>query len=103
MEFKPLGMNVVIDYEQVDEEKTKGGIIMSNNARPQEGIVVAVGPGPRNPRNGIRGEMTVKVGDKVKFKAWAGKEVKIEGKEYFIMPELDIEGILLDEEEKQKK
>ena len=101
MEFKPLGMNVVIDYEKKDEETTKGGIIMSANERPQEGIVVAVGPGPKNPRNGIRGAMSVKVGDKVKFKAWAGKDVKIEGKEYFIMPELDIEGILLDEEEKK--
>ena len=103
MDFKPLGMNVVIDYEKKDEETTKGGIIMSTNERPQEGIVVAVGPGPKNPRNGIRGQMSVKVGDKVKFKAWAGKDVKIEGKEYFIMPETEIEGILLDETKKEKK
>ena len=102
MKFRPLHDRVLIKVLD-SEEKTAGGIIIPDTAqeKPQEGEVVAVGPGPKNPRNGIRGAMSVKVGDKVKFKAWSGKEVKIEGKDYFIMPELDIEGILLDEEEKK--
>ena len=45
--FKPLSDNVLIDYEEKDEEKTKGGIIMTTRERPQQGIVVAVGPGKK--------------------------------------------------------
>ena len=93
MKFKPLGMNVVIDYEKVNEETTKGGIIMSSNERPQEGIVVAVGPG-RKTKTGERSPMTVKVGDEVKFAAFAGREIKVDDKEYFLMPETDIQGII---------
>ena len=94
MDFKPLSDNVLIDYEQKDEEKTKGGIIMTVKERPQQGIVVAVGPGKKSTSTGERIPMTVKVGDEVKFQAFAGKDVKVEGKEYFLMPETDIQGIL---------
>ena len=91
--FKPLSDNVLIDYEQKNEEKTKGGIIMTANERPQQGIAVAVGPG-RKTRTGERLSMTVKEGDEVKFAAYAGKEIKVDGKEYFLMPETDIQGII---------
>ena len=94
MDFKPLSDNVLIDYEQKDEEKTKGGIIMTVKERPQQGIIVAVGPGKKSTSTGERITMTVKVGDEVKFQAFAGKDVKVEGKEYFLMPETDIQGIL---------
>ena len=91
--FKPLSDNVLIDYEQHDEETTKGGIIMTTRERPQQGIAVAVGPG-RKTRTGERSPMTVKVGDEVKFAAFVGREIKVEGKEYFLMPETDIQGII---------
>ena len=94
MEFKPLSDNVLIDYEEQDEEKTKGGIIMTTKERPQQGIVAAVGPGKKSNITGERIPMTVKVGDEVKFAAFAGKEVKVEGKEYFLMPETDIQGVI---------
>ena len=91
--FKPLSDNVLIDYEQKDEEKTKGGIIMTTRERPQQGIAVAVGKGLK--RGGdVRDEMTVKVGDEVKFAAFAGHEIKVDGKDYFLMPETDIQGII---------
>jgi len=91
--FKPLSDNVLIDYEDKDEEKTKGGIIMTSRERPQQGIAVAVGPG-RKTSTGERLTMTVKVGDEVKFAAFAGKEIKVDDKEYFLMPETDIQGII---------
>ena len=93
IEFKPLGDNVLIDYGDEKEEKTKGGIIMTTRERPQQGTVVAVGKGKKY-SNGVIGNMTVKVGDEVKFAAFAGKEIKVEGKDYFLMPETDIQGIL---------
>ena len=100
--LNPCNDRIIV--KPIDEGETMYGSIVipdMGKEKPEMGTVVAVGPGPKNPRNGIRGAMSVKVGDKVKFKAWSGKEVKIEGKDYFIMPELDIEGILLDEEEKK--
>ena len=94
VEFKPLSDFVLIDYEEQDEEKTKGGIIMTVKERPQQGKVVAVGLGKKSITTGERLPMTVKVGDEVKFAAFAGKEIKVEGKEYFLMPETDIQGIV---------
>ena len=92
--FKPLSDNVLIDYEDKDEEKTKGGIIMTSRERPQQGVAVAVGPGRKSYKTGERLPMVVKVGDEVKFAAYAGKEIKVDGKEYFLMPETDIQGII---------
>ena len=96
IEFKPLSDNVLIDYDDKQEEKTKGGIILTDYAkeRPQQGIVVAVGEGKKSNTTGERIPMVVKVGDEVKFAAFAGKEIKVEGKEYFLMPETDIQGII---------
>ena len=94
IKFKPLSDNVLIDYEdKKDEEKTKGGIIMTTKERPQQGIAVAVGPGKKTSK-GERIPMTVKKGDEVKFAAFAGREIKVDGKEYFLMPETDIQGII---------
>ena len=94
IKFKPLSDNVLIDYEDKDEEKTKGGIIMTTRERPQQGTVVAVGPGRKSYTTGERMPMVVKVGDEVKFAAFAGREIKVDGKEYFLMPETDIQGII---------
>ena len=94
IKFKPLSDNVLIDYEDKDEEKTKGGIIMTSRERPQPGTVVAVGPGKKSYTTGERMPMVVKVGDEVKFAAFAGKEIKVDNIEYFLMPETDIQGII---------
>ena len=94
VEFRPLNDNVLIDYEEQNEEKTKGGIIMTVKERPQQGKVVAVGLGKKSITTGERIPMIVKVGDEVKFAAFAGKEIKVDGKEYFLMPETDIQGII---------
>ena len=93
--FKPLSDNVLIDYEEKDEEKTKGGIIMTTKQRPQQGTAVAVGPGRKSYTTGERMPMVVKVGDEVKFAAFAGREIKVDNKEYFLMPETDIQGIIV--------
>ena len=80
--FKPLSDNVLIDYEEKDEETTKGGIIMTTRERPQQGIAVKVGPG-RKTSTGERIPMTVKEGDEVKFAAFVGREIKVEKKNIF--------------------
>tara|TARA_B100000700_G_C14276097_1_gene503753 strand:+ start:61 stop:327 length:267 start_codon:yes stop_codon:yes gene_type:complete len=76
------------------EEKTKGGIIIPDTAKekPQEGEIVAVGPGGKT-EDGKIIKMDVKVGDRVLFGKWSGTEVKIDGKEYNIMKESDIMGV----------
>ena len=76
------------------EEKTSGGIIIPDTAKekPQEGEVIAVGPGAKS-ENGKISPMDVKVGDIVLFGKWSGTEVKIDGTEYSIMKESDIMGI----------
>ena len=96
IEFKPLNDYVLIDYGEAKkaEDKTKGGIILTTNERPQQGKVVAVGLGKKSITTGERIPMIVKVGDEVKFAAFAGKEIKVDGKEYFLMPETDIQGII---------
>ena len=93
MKFRPLHDRVLIKVLD-SEEKTSGGIIIPDTAKekPQEGEVVAVGPGARDD-NGKIASMDVKVGDLVLFGKWSGTEVKIDGKEYSIMKESDIMGI----------
>jgi len=95
--FKPLSDNVLVDYEDKEgEEKTKGGIIITDYSkeRPQQGIAVAVGPGKKSQSTGERLPMIVKKNDVVKFARFAGKEIKVDGKEYFLMPESDIQGVI---------
>ena len=93
MKFRPLHDRVLIKVLD-SEEKTSGGIIIPDTAKekPQEGEVVAVGPGATN-EAGKLAPMDVKVGDVVLFGKWSGTEVKIDGKEYSIMKESDIMGI----------
>jgi len=94
MAFRPLGDRVVI--RRIEEEaKTKGGIIIPDTAKekPQEGEVIAVGPGARD-EDGKRIPMDVKPGDRILFGKWSGSEVKIDGEDLLIMKESDSLGIL---------
>ena len=93
MKFRPLHDRVLIKVLD-SEEKTSGGIIIPDTAKekPQEGEIVAVGPGAIND-GGKLTPMDVKVGDVVLFGKWSGTEVKIDGKEYSIMKESDIMGV----------
>ena len=93
MKFRPLHDRVLIKVLD-SEENTKGGIIIPDTAKekPQEGEVVAVGPGAKT-EDGKTVKMDVKVGDKVIFGKWSGKEIKIDNIEYSIMKESDIMGI----------
>jgi chaperonin GroES len=92
--FRPLHDRVVV--KRLDaEEKSKGGIIIPDTAKekPQEGEVVAVGPGGRD-ENGKLIAMDLKAGDRVLFGKWSGTEVKLEGEELLIMKESDIMGVI---------
>ena len=94
MSFRPLGDRVVV--RRVEEEaKTKGGIIIPDTAKekPQEGEVIAVGPGARD-EDGKRVEMDVKAGDRILFGKWSGTEVKVDGDDLIIMKESDILGVV---------
>ena len=93
MKFRPLPDRVLIKVLD-SEDTTAGGIIIPDTAKekPQEGEVVAVGPGAMNEAGKIA-PMDVKIGDIVRFGKWSGTEVKIDGKEYSIMKESDIMGI----------
>jgi chaperonin GroES len=94
MTFRPLGDRVVI--RRVDEEsRTKGGIIIPDSAKekPQEGEVIAVGPGVRDDE-GQRIPMNVKSGDRILFGKWSGSEIKLDGEDLLIMKESDILGVV---------
>ena len=94
MHFRPLHDRVAVRRIEA-EEKTAGGIIIPDTAKekPQEGEVVAVGPGARD-ETGKLVELSVKAGDRVLFGKWSGSEVKIDGEELLIMKESDILGII---------
>ena len=94
MKFRPLGDRVLVKRVE-EEEKTKGGIIIPDTAKekPQEGEVIAVGPGARD-EDGKRVEMDVKAGDRILFGKCSGTEVKIEGEDLIIMKESDILGVI---------
>ncbi|MGC8878530.1 MAG: co-chaperone GroES [Anaerolineae bacterium] len=94
LKLRPLGDRVWIEpIEQ--EETTASGIILPETAKekPQEGKVLAVGPGLRNDK-GERQPLDVKVGDRVLFAKYAGTEIKHEGKKYLIMRESDVLAIV---------
>ena len=94
MKFRPLHDRVVV--RRLDsEEKTKGGIIIPDTAKekPQEGQIIAVGPGARD-ESGKLVPLDVKEGDKILFGKWSGTEVKIDGQELLIMKESDIMGVI---------
>jgi chaperonin GroES len=94
MDFTPLHDRVLVKRIE-GEDKTKGGLIIPDNAKekPQEGEVVAVGEGARKD-SGELIPMTVKAGDRILFGKWSGTEVKLEGEELLIMKESDILGVL---------
>jgi chaperonin GroES len=94
MKFRPLHDRVVIRRIE-GEEKTKAGIIIPDTAKekPQEGEVVAVGPGARDEAGKLI-PIDLKAGDRVLFGKWSGTEVKIDGEELLIMKESDIMGVL---------
>ena len=102
MKFRPLHDHVVI--ERIDPEaKTAGGIIIPDTAqeKPQQGKVIAVGPGGRD-KNGKLIPIDVKVGNRILFGKWSGTEVKIDDVEYLIMKESDIMGVLVEAETKNE-
>jgi chaperonin GroES len=91
--IKPLGDRVLVQADAA-EEVTSSGIIIPDTAKekPQQGTVVAVGPG--KVENGVKTEMTVKAGDQVLYGKYSGTEVSLDGEEYLIMRESDIMGII---------
>ena len=94
MAFRPLGDRVVV--KRVEEEtKTKGGIIIPDTAKekPQEGEVIAVGPGARDDSGKVQ-PLDVKKGDKILFGKWSGTEIKIDGDDLLIMKESDVLGVI---------
>ena len=94
MKFRPLHDRVVVRRIQADE-KTAGGIIIPDSVKekPQEGEVIAVGPGGRDESGKIT-PMGVKAGDRVLFGKWSGTEVKLDGEDLLIMKESDIMGVI---------
>ncbi|MBY5336582.1 co-chaperone GroES [Rhizobium leguminosarum] len=102
MSFRPLHDRILV--RRVDsEEKTKGGIIIPDTAKekPQEGEVIAVGPGARNDAGQIQA-LDVKVGDRILFGKWSGTEIKINGEDLLIMKESDVMGIIETQGEKKQ-
>ena len=94
MHFRPLHDRVLV--RRLDaEEKTAGGIIIPDTAKekPQQGEIVATGPGARNEQGQLI-QLDVKPGDRVLFGKWSGTEVKIDGEEFLIMKESDLLGVV---------
>jgi len=94
MHFRPLHDRVLV--RRIDaEEKTAGGIIIPDTAKekPQEGEIVAAGPGARNEQGQLI-PINVKPEDRVLFGKWSGTEVKIDGQDYLIMKETDLLGVV---------
>ena len=94
MAFRPLGDRVLV--KRVEEEsKTKGGIIIPDTAKekPQEGEVIAVGPGLRD-ESGKINPLELKAGDRILFGKWSGTEVKLDGEDLIIIKESDVLGVL---------
>ncbi|MBQ0819309.1 co-chaperone GroES [Microvirga sp. HBU67558] len=102
MTFRPLHDRVVVRRIKA-EEKTAGGIIIPDTAKekPQEGEIVAVGPGARD-ESGKVAALDVKAGDRVLFGKWSGTEVRIDGQDLLIMNESDIMGVIEQSAEAQK-
>jgi chaperonin GroES len=94
MQFRPLGDRVLVRRVE-EEERTRGGIIIPDTAKekPQEGEVIAVGPGARD-EDGKAVPLDVKPGDRILFGKWSGTEVKIDGEDLIIMKESDILGVV---------
>ncbi|KXF77007.1 molecular chaperone GroES [Paramesorhizobium deserti] len=94
MKFRPLHDRILVRRIEA-EERTAGGIIIPDTARekPQEGEVIAVGPGTRS-ESGRLQPLDVKVGDRILFGKWSGTEIKLDGEDLLIMKEADVMGIV---------
>lgn len=94
MSFRPLHDRVLVRRVE-QESKTAGGIIIPDTAKekPQEGEVVAVGPGARDEQGKVHA-LDVRVGDRILFGKWSGTEVKLDGEELIIMKESDVMGVI---------
>lgn len=94
MKFKPLQDRLVIEQTE-SEERTPGGVIIPDSAqeKPQEGKVIAAGPGARDDSGNLI-PLDVKKGDRVLYAKWSGTEISIGGKDYVVMKESDVLGIL---------
>jgi chaperonin GroES len=95
LKIKPLADRVIVKSSDVSEDKSTGGIIIPDTAKekPQEGEIVAVGPGKLD-ENGKLIKMNVKVGDNILYSKYGGTEIKYEGEDYLIMSESDILAII---------
>ncbi len=95
MTFRPLHDRIAV-RRQDPEQKTKGGLIIPDTVKekPQEGEVIAVGPGARDDA-GVLVPLDVKVGDRILFGKWSGTEIKIDGVELLIMKETDVMGVIV--------
>ena len=95
MKIQPLSDRLVIKVIEATEEKTKGGLYVPDTSKekPQEGEVLAVGPGALNDK-GERVPVDVKAGDRIIFSKYAGVEVKLDGEEYLILSERDVLAVL---------
>ncbi|MXN53210.1 co-chaperone GroES [Shinella sp. AETb1-6] len=102
MSFRPLHDRILVRRVE-SQEKTKGGIIIPDTAKekPQEGEVIAVGPGARNEAGQIQ-PLDVKAGDRILFGKWSGTEIKINGEDLLIMKESDVMGIIEAQAEQKK-
>lgn len=102
MTFRPLHDRVLVRRVEA-EEKTAGGIIIPDTAKekPQEGEVIAVGPGARD-ESGKLAPLDVKVGDRILFGKWSGTEIRLNGEDLLIMKESDVMGVIEAEAAMQK-
>jgi chaperonin GroES len=102
MKFRPLHDRIVIKRIEA-EAKSAGGIIIPDTVKekPQQGEVIAVGPGGRD-ESGKLVPIDLKAGDRVLFGKWSGTEVKIDGEDYLIMKEGDVMGVLVEAEARRK-
>src|SRR4051812_37552845 len=102
MNIRPLGDRLVVERIE-QEDKTVGGIIIPDTAKekPKKGRVLAVGPGAKD-ENGKRIPIDVKEGEIVLFTQWAGNEIKMDGKEYLVLKETDVIGIIEEGAAKKK-
>jgi chaperonin GroES len=91
LKIRPLDDRVVVEPFEA-EERTAGGIVLPDSARekPQRGKVIATGPGKLLEKTGERGEMSLKVGDRVFYGKYSGTEVELEGETYVILRESDV-------------
>lgn len=93
VKIRPLGDRALVERVEADQKSPGGIVIPGAKEKPQEGLVIAAGPGSRD-KDGKVHPLNVKVGDKIIFGKYSGSEVKLEGKEYVVVREDDIIGII---------